>query len=111
LHNLLRDTFNIPNTLIYIFIAIIFISIFLGYKEHIKTGSILLFISALAFFALAAFLDLLSDGRILPVKGNNLIEELFRIAGSLTWFSYSVNLYTKIRNRFLIKNEQAARQN
>jgi hypothetical protein len=98
LHHFLRLEFGIPNTLLYFFVAILFILYFYNFRlEILKTNFILLLFS-ISFISLAVIHDLLTDGRIISYTVSDLIEELLRITGIGFWSLYYFLYILKLRN-------------
>lgn len=98
LHHFLRLQLSIPNTLTYFLTAIIFFLHFLFFRrEIIKTNFIILVLS-IGFIFCAVLLDLLTDGKIITLPESDLIEEIFRIAGTGLWMFYYLNYSIKLRD-------------
>lgn len=97
LHHFFRAELNIPNTITYFLVAIIFIFHFLYFRnEIIKTNFILLVLS-IGFIFCAVLIDLLTDGKIVELPGSDLIEEQLRIAGTSLWMLYYMHYSIKFR--------------
>lgn len=97
LHHFFRAELNIPNTLTYFLVSIIFILHFLYFRhEIIKTNFVLLILS-IGFICCAIMIDLLTDGKIVVIHQSDLIEELLRIAGTGMWMFYYFNYTIKLR--------------
>lgn len=97
LHHFFRAELNIPNTLTYFLVSIIFILHFIYFRyEIIKTNFVLLILS-IGFIFCAILLDLLTDGKIVVIDQSDLIEELLRIAGTGMWMFYYLNYTIKLR--------------
>ena len=98
LHHFLRDTFNIPNTITYLLGAIPFIILFTKQKVLLHSQETIFLMISLILLGIAVSLDLLSDGKIFVLDNNDLIEEIFRIAGAFSWLIYNYFLFIKIKN-------------
>lgn len=97
LHHFLRDTFNIPNTITYLLGAIPFIILFTKQKVLLHSQETIFLLISLILLGIAVSLDLLSDGKIFVLDNNDLIEEIFRIAGAFSWLIYNYFLFIKIK--------------
>jgi hypothetical protein len=97
LHHFLRDTFNIPNTITYLLGAITFIILFTKQKVLLHSQETIFLLISLILLGIAVSLDLLSDGKIFVLDNNDLIEEIFRIAGAFSWLIYNYFLFIKIK--------------
>ncbi len=97
LHHLLRDLFNIPNTVTYLISAIPFVILIKKFKKQLNSGESIYLIISLFFLGLAVLLDLLTDGKIITLEHSDSIEEYFRIAGALFWLIYNYFLYRRIK--------------
>lgn len=97
LHHLLRDYFGIPNTVTYLVSAIPFVLFFKRYSGHLLSGESIHLLISLILLGTAVIIDLLTDGKIIAVQNNHLIEEIFRIAGAAVWFIYNYLLYIRIK--------------
>ncbi|MFZ1517956.1 MAG: hypothetical protein WAU11_04235 [Ignavibacteriaceae bacterium] len=97
LHHLLREQFNIPNTITYAVSSIPFVIHFLKFRNIVLgTAPYLLFISIL-FIGFAVILDLLTDGKILVFYYSDFIEEILRILGAMFWMIYFIFYTIKFR--------------
>lgn len=97
LHHYLRDALNIPNTITYLLGAIPFIILFTKQKVLLHSQETLFLIISLVLLGIAVILDLLSDGKIFVPNNNDLIEEIFRIAGAFSWLIYNYFLFIRIK--------------
>jgi len=97
LHHFLRDTFNIPNTITYLLGAIPFIILFTKQNVLLHSQETIFLLISLILLGIAVSLDLLSDGKIFVLDNNDLIEEIFRIAGAFSWLIYNYFLFIKIK--------------
>lgn len=97
LHHYFRAELNIPNTLIYFLVSVIFILHFFYFRYEIIKANFVLLILSIAFIFCAVLLDLLTDGKILVMPGSDLIEELLRIAGTGLWMLYYLHYSFKLR--------------
>jgi len=97
LHHYLRDTFNIPNTITYLLGAIPFIILFTKQKDLLHYQETIFLMISLILLGIAVSLDLLSDGKIFVLDNNDLIEEIFRIAGAFSWLIYNYFLFIRIK--------------
>lgn len=98
LHHLLRDKFNIPNTVTYILGATPFIILFTRYKSKFITKEILLILTAIILLTISVVIDLLSDGKLIVIPDNDTIEEIFRIAGVSVWLVFNYLLFLRLKN-------------
>lgn len=99
LHHLLRSEFNIPNTVTYLFVASLFSLYLIRFIKMITMSNFYLFVISLTGFLLAVVYDLLTDIRILYFSWSDLIEEIFRIIGSLFWLLYFMFYKFKIETK------------
>lgn len=97
LHHYFRAELNIPNTLIYFLVSVIFILHFFYFRYEIIKANFVLLILSIGFIFCAVLLDLLTDGKILVIPGSDLIEELLRIAGTGLWMLYYLHYSFKLR--------------
>jgi len=97
IHHLLRDQFNIPNTITYTFISIPFAVYFIKFKNIILGNNPFLLMISISFIGLAVILDLLTDGKILVFYNSDFVEEILRILGALLWMIYFVFYSINIR--------------
>lgn len=97
LHHYFRAELNIPNTLIYFLVSVIFILHFFYFRYEIIKANFVLLILSIGFIFCAVLLDLLTDGKILVMPGSDLIEELLRIAGTGLWMLYYLHYSFKLR--------------
>lgn len=97
LHHYFRAELNIPNTLIYFLVSVIFILHFFYFRYEIIKANFVLLILTIGFIFCAVLLDLLTDGKILVIPGSDLIEELLRIAGTGLWMLYYLHYSFKLR--------------
>lgn len=97
LHHLLRDKFDIPNTITYIIGAIPFLILFSKYKAELIVKEIFYLAASIILLASAALIDLVSDGKILNIPDNDFIEEIFRIAGAFVWLVFNYLLYSRLK--------------
>ncbi|MBI5662723.1 MULTISPECIES: hypothetical protein [Ignavibacterium] len=97
LHHLLRDKFDIPNTITYIIGAIPFVILFTKQKAELITKEMLYLASSIILLAIAVIIDLVSDGKILNIPDNDFIEEIFRIGGAFLWLVFNFHLYSRLR--------------
>jgi hypothetical protein len=98
LHHLLRSELGIPNTLTYFFVLIPFVFHFYNFRlDIIRTNFVLLLLS-IGFISCAVLVDLLTDGKIIPLAESDLIEELLRITGTGLWMLYYFLYSLKLRN-------------
>lgn len=97
LHHLLRDNYNIPNTVTYLVSAIPFVLFFKKYFGHLRSGESIYLLISLILLGTAIIIDLLSDGKVIDIPDNDLIEEIFRIAGAAVWFIYNYFLFIRIK--------------
>lgn len=88
LHHLLNRSFNISSTFTYGLIALLIISNFIYFKNIIINTKIILLIFSIISFSIGAFLDLVSDIKLIKLNYIELVEELFRILGSIFWMLY-----------------------
>lgn len=98
LHHYLRSNFNIPNTVTYLVSAIPIVFLFIRYQAQLRSFEFKYLAISLILLSLAITLDLLSDGKIIVVPGNDLFEEILRIAGAVMWLIYNILLYKRIKN-------------
>lgn len=97
LHHFFRSELNIPNTLTYFSVAIIFILHFIYFRDEIIKTNLILLILSIGFIFCAVLLDLLTDGKIIELPGMDFMEELLRIAGTGLWMLYYLNYSIKFR--------------
>lgn len=97
LHHYFRAELNIPNTLIYFLVSVIFILHFFYFRYEIIKANFVLLILSIGFIFCAVLLDLLTDGKILVMPGSDLIEELLRISGTGLWMLYYLHYSFKLR--------------
>ncbi|WP_337872125.1 hypothetical protein [Ignavibacterium sp.] len=97
LHHLLRDNFNIPNTVTYLVSAIPFVLFFKKYIGQLRSNESIYLVISLVLLGIAVIIDLLSDGKIFVIPNNYLIEETFRIVGALVWFIYNYLIFVRIK--------------
>lgn len=97
LHHYFRDAFNIPNTITYLLGAIPFIILFTKQKVLLHSQETIFLIISLVLLGIAVSLDLLSDGKIFISDNNDMIEEIFRIAGAFIWLVYNYFLFIRIK--------------
>lgn len=97
LHHLLRDKFDIPNTITYIIGAIPFLILIVKHYSLLVAKESFLFVTSMFLLAIAVIIDLLSDGKILNIPDNDFIEEIFRIAGAFVWLSFNFHLYSRLK--------------
>lgn len=90
IHHLLRDQFNISNTITYTFILIPFAIYFIKFRNIILGNNPFLLVISISFIGLAVILDLLTDGKILVFYNSDFIEEILRIPGALLWMIYFI---------------------
>lgn len=97
LHHILRDEFNIPNTITYIIGAVPFAVLFTKHKSELAIKETYLLLISVMLLAVAVIIDLLSDGKIVEIADNDTIEELFRIGGAFLWLMFNFLLYSRLR--------------
>jgi len=97
LHHLLRDLFNIPNTVTYLLSAIPFVMLINKFSTQLKSGESIYLIFSVFLLGLAVLLDLLTDGRIIVLQKSDDVEEYLRIAGAIFWLIYNYFLYSRLK--------------
>lgn len=91
-HHIIRTNFSITNTLSYLFYFIIVASYFFIYRKIFLRFNYVLIIISYMFFGLANAIDLLSDGRLIELTYNEIIEDIFHILGIVFWFLFFIDL-------------------
>jgi hypothetical protein len=99
LHHFLLSEFNIPNTVTYILGAIPFLILFTRQKIFLQSDETNFLIISLVLLSIAVIIDLLSDAKIVNIPENDLLEEIFRIAGALMWLIYNILLFIRIKKQ------------
>lgn len=97
IHHLLRDQFNISNTITYTFISIPFAVYFIKFRKVILRNNPFLLVISILFIGLAVILDLLTDGKILVFYHSDFVEEILRILGAMFWMIYFIFYSINIR--------------
>ncbi|MCX8106322.1 MAG: hypothetical protein N3D80_10680 [Ignavibacterium album] len=97
LHHLLRDLFNIPNTVTYLLSAIPFVMLINKFSTQLKSGESIYLIFSVFLLGLAVLLDLLTDGKIIVLENSDSLEEYLRIAGAIFWLIYNYFLYERFK--------------
>jgi len=97
LHHLLRDEFNISNTITYIVSSIPFTFHFYHFKNIILKSNIILLLLSIGFIVLAVLFDLLTDGKIILFGFDIILEETFRIVGAIFWLLYYIFYSIELR--------------
>lgn len=94
-HHIIRTNFNIANTLSYLFYFIIVASYFFIYRKIFIRFKYVLIIISYMFFGLANAIDLLSDGKLIALAYNEIIEDIFHILGIVFWFLFFIDFSKK----------------
>jgi len=95
-HHLLRANFNIPNVIIYLFYFIIVGAYFIRYIKLIFQNKYVLIVLSYIFFGFVNALDLLSDGKIIELVHNEIIEDIFHILGIVFWLMFFIDFSKRI---------------
>lgn len=90
LHHILRDEFNISNTITYSVCSIPFVYHFYKFRDEIQRSDFILLFLSLVFIGLGLLLDLLTDGKIISFASSDFVEEILRILGALFWLLYYI---------------------
>ena len=95
---MLRANFNIPNTITYMLYFVIVGSYFLIYRKILLQFKYFLIIISFMFFGLANAVDLLSDGKLIVLNYNEIVENIFHILGIIFWLLFFVD-YSNLLKR------------
>lgn len=94
-HHIIRTNFSIANTLSYLFYFIIVAFYFFIYRKIFLLFKYVLIIVSFMFFGLANAIDLLSDGKLIALAYNEIIEDIFHILGIVFWFLFFIDFSKK----------------
>jgi hypothetical protein len=94
-HHFIRTNFNITNTLTYLFYFIVVASYFFIYRKIFLRFKFVLIIISYVFFGMANAIDLLSDGKLIALAYNEIIEDIFHILGIVFWFLFFIDFSKK----------------
>lgn len=97
-HHILRANFNIPNTITYMLYFVIVGSYFLIYRKILLRIKYVLTIISFMFFGLANAVDLLSDGKLIDLNYNEILEDFFHILGIIFWLLFFID-YSNLLKR------------
>lgn len=97
-HHMLRANFNIPNTITYVFYFAIVASYFFIYRKILLRYKYILIIISYIFFGLANAVDLLSDGQLIVLAYNEIVEDTFHIFGIIFWLFFFID-FSKMINK------------
>lgn len=96
LHHILREAFNITNTITYAgYLLVIGYYAFTFRNKFLRFGYSLLITSVL-FFGLAALIDLLSDGKLINIPDYNVLEDILYTTGVIFWLFFFITVFRKI---------------
>ncbi len=98
LHHTLRASLYIPNTITYFIYFVIVSSYFFIFRKMFLQHSYILIIISFLFFGLAIVIDLLTDGKLIILNNNEIVEDAFHILGTVFWLLFFINFSTKLKS-------------
>jgi hypothetical protein len=98
-HHLIRDKLGVSNLIIYLFYFALVTIYFLKYIKIILRFKYVLIIISFTFFGLANTVDLLSDGQLIDINYNEILEDFFHILGILFWLMYFIDYSILIKRK------------
>ncbi len=97
-HHMLRAILSVPNVIIYLFYFVIVSSYFIFFRKILLQSNYILIIISFLFFGLANVIDLLTDGKLIIINENEIIEDAFHILGTVFWLLFFINFSIKLKS-------------
>jgi hypothetical protein len=95
-HHLFRNNFSISNLVSYLFYFLLVGLYFVIYYKTIFQYKYLLIISTFILFGLANVFDLLSDGKLITLGNNEIVEDILHNLGIVFWLLFFADYSKKI---------------
>ena len=98
-HHLIRGKLGVSNLITYLFYFVLVTIYFFKYIKIILRFKYFLIIISFTFFGLANAVDLLSDGQLIDINYNEILEDFFHILGILFWLMYFIDYSTSLKRK------------
>lgn len=100
-HHILRAKLNISNLITYLFYFLVISFYFLKYIKLFSRYNYVLIMISFLLFGLANAIDLLSDGKLISLSDNEILEDIFQIFGIVFWLLFFVYYSRRINPKYL----------
>ena len=100
-HHFLRNNFSISNLITYTFYFLLVGLYFIKNYKTIFQHKYLLIIITFMLFGLANALDLLSDGKLITLGNNEIVEDILHNLGIVSWLLFFADYSKRIKIKYL----------